>query len=128
MGHVQVSNLDDLRYVLLPEGLYPAVINVCEVRPLKNDPSNNKVYWEFRIQDADEAKWNGRLLIAHTSLAPNKGAVYIKFVEGLGLDPKDFRTEEVEGAKIYVQVGHREGKDQAGNPRQEETIQEIRPR
>jgi hypothetical protein len=74
-----------------PAGIYPAVIDKCEVQPQKNDPSKHKLYWELTATDG-----NGRekKLFAHTSLERFSRSPAPGWFRNLGLTPPVPGTNE----------------------------------
>ena len=67
-----IVNPEELERAALPEGIYPVVIDRCEYGPQAKDPSKFKVFWQFRIEGADDPTANGHVLFANTST--EKGA------------------------------------------------------
>jgi hypothetical protein len=94
--------------VLLPEGMYDAVVD-----EVKLEDNNGKPYlaWKFKTQDSDP-KFNDKALYNNTSLQPQSLWVLASLLDCLGVDrpdgAMDLDLEELKGKPIVLQVEHEE--------------------
>lgn len=108
-------NPEELGRRALPEGLYPVRIEKCERAPLKSDPSQWKVVWQFRVRDeCPDPLARGHVMFSHTSLAAGKGDTYLRFVRGLGHNPSRFDTDDVVGTNCVIRITQRVRTDPSG--------------
>jgi len=101
---------DELEGPAIPNGLWNAIIEVCEQRPQK-DESKQKIFWQFMLDDNETVEvdgvsvnLNGERVFANTSIEKGKGFQLMAFLRGLGIPLAEFDPDNMEGTKVVIET------------------------
>ena len=101
---------DELEGPAIPNGLWNAILEVCEQKPQK-DESKQKIFWQFMLDDNEvvevdgvSVNLNGERVFANTSIERGQGFQLMAFLRGLGVPLAEFDPDNMEGTKVVIET------------------------
>lgn len=112
MGRIQ-TDPDQLHRTPIPEEIYDAVVSLCDGPRYNENLKGNEVLWGFRITGTPTGLEDhvGSIVFQNTLIEPNRGDQFLQFTQALGVNSRDFETEEAVGTDCKVRIKQRQRKN-----------------